>query len=283
MDFWDTKKLFQILPFDNFLIEKPKTKHLSSIELLHELPFCDELSVVKKSNAFKGYARSYKSEIVDSKDSNVQLEASKSSNKNLFKMKGFKCQITVKVLLYKHKMDGDTEYSPVYFNSATKAAINFEYCLDKYFQEILHRIDNWINKGSGWIIKSIDGEYVNISAYSPLMGSIYIELPSGLKNPKKGLINIKNNDNKCFLWCHIRHLSLVGKNPQRIIKIDKEMINKLDYEGITFPVSKKDYCKIERQNNICINKFCYESGLTYPIYVSNQKFKDCMDLLLISN
>ena len=46
---------------------------------------------------------------------------------------------------------------------------------------------------------------------------------------------------------------------------------------------KKDYCKIERQNNICIDVFCYESGLTYPIDVSNQKFKNCMDLLLKSN
>ena len=73
------------------------------------------------------------------------------------------------------------------------------------------------------------------------------------------------------------------KNPQRITRKDKEMINKLDYEGIKIPVSKKDYCKIERQNNICINVFCYETGLTYPIYVSYQKFKDCMDLLLISN
>ena len=43
------------------------------------------------------------------------------------------------------------------------------------------------------------------------------------------------------------------------------MINKLDYEGIKFPVSKKGYCKIERQNNICINVFCHENGLTYPI------------------
>ena len=50
-----------------------------------------------------------------------------------------------------------------------------------------------------------------------------------------------------------------------------------------FPVSKKCYCKIERQNNICINLFCYETGLTYPICVSNEKFKYCMDLLLISN
>ena len=48
------------------------------------------------------------------------------------------------------------------------------------------------------------------------MGSTYIELPDGLKNPRKGLINIKNNDNKCFLWCHIRHLNLVKKNLQRI-------------------------------------------------------------------
>ena len=79
-------------------------------------------------------------------------------------------------------MDGDIEYSPVYFNSATKTVINFEHCLDKPFQEILYRIDNWINRRSGWIIESIDGEYVNISVYSPLTGSTYIGLPSGLKN-----------------------------------------------------------------------------------------------------
>ena len=57
----------------------------SNIELLHELPFYDELSVVKKSNAFKGYSRSYKVEKVDSKNPLVQLEASKSSIKDLFK------------------------------------------------------------------------------------------------------------------------------------------------------------------------------------------------------
>ena len=133
------------------------------------------------------------------------------------------------------------------------------------------------------MIESIDDEYVNIFAYSPLIGIIYIELPSGLKNSKKSLINIKNNDNKLFLWCHIRHLNFLEKNPQRITKKDRKMINKFDYEGTNFPVSKKDYCKIERQSNIYIHVFCYESGLTYQIYVSNQNFKDCSDLLLISN
>ena len=61
------------------------------------------------------------------------------------------------------------------------------------------------------------------------------------------------------------------------------MINNLNYEGIKFPVSKKDIAQIERQNNICINVICYENGLTYSLYVSDQKFHNSMDLLLILN
>ena len=60
-------------------------------------------------------------------------------------------------------------------------------------------------------------------------------------------------------------------------------IDDLNYEGIKFPVSKKDYCRIERQSNICINMLCYENGLTYPVYVSDQKCHNSMDLLLISD
>ena len=59
------------------------------------------------------------------------------------------------------------------------------------------------------------------------------------------------------------------------------MISDLDYEEIKFPVSKKDYCRIERQNNIRINIFCYENNLTCLVYLSDQKFHNSMDLLLI--
>ena len=156
-------------------------------------------------------------------------------------------------MLRKEKGNGNIEYAPAYFNSATETLINSEYNLDKSFQEVLYRIDNWINKGSGWIIESISGEYVNISMYSPLTGSTFIELPDKLKNSKKGLINIKNNDNKFFLWCHIRHLNLMLKNPHRITKEDKKLVSNLNCEGIEFPVSRKDYCKIEKQNDIGIN------------------------------
>ena len=72
-------------------------------------------------------------------------------------------------------------------------------------------------------------------------------------------------------------------HPERITKKDKELVSKLSYEEINFPFSKKDYCKIEKQNNICINVFCYDNKLTYPVYLSDQKFESCMDLLFISS
>ena len=56
---------------------------------------------------------------------------------------------------------------------------------------MLYRIDPWINKGSDWIIESIESQCINNSIHRPLVGSSYIELPIELKHPKKGLINIK--------------------------------------------------------------------------------------------
>ena len=86
-----------------------------------------------------------------------------------------------------------------------------------------------------------------------------------------------------FLWCHVRNLNLIDKNPQRITKEDKEIVSKLNYEGVNFHVSKNDYFKVEKQNKICINVFCSENKIVYPAYLSDQKFNDSIDLLLISD
>ena len=114
-----------------------------------------------------------------------------------------------------------------------------------------------------------------------MIGSTYIELPEKLKNPMKDLINIKNNGNKCFLWCHIRHLNLVKTHPESITNEDKISLMILIMKELNFLFQKKDYRRTERQNNICINAFCYENKLTYPVYVSDQKFHNSMDLLLM--
>ena len=46
-------------------------------------------------------------------------------------------------------------------------------------------------------------------------------------------------------------------------------------------VSKEDFNIIETKNNVCINVFCYENRLNFPVHISNQKFESSMDLLQI--
>ena len=238
---------FKELPFFNVSIEKPKIKRLKNIDLLPELPFYDQLNIIKTDQAFSSYAGSYKFEIVDKNDLIVQLEASKSSNKDLFndllnETKGFKYQMTVKVLLKKYKPNKEIEFTPVYFNSSTKTITNHRYKLDQSFHEILYRIDAWINKGSGWIIESIESQYINISACRQLVGS-YIDLPIELNHPRKGLINIKDNDQKCVLWCNVGHINPLKEHPERIPKIDRKIACSLNYDEIEFPVEEKRFQK----------------------------------------
>ena len=279
---------FKELPFYNVPINKPIIKPLKNVYLLAKLPFYNQLNIIETDHPFSGYAMSYRVEIVDKKDLIVQLEASRSSIKDLFndllnETRSFKYQITVKVLLKKYKPNDKIEFTPVYFNSSTKTIINCRYELDKSFQEILYRIDVWINRGSGCIIELLESQYINISTYRPLVGSSYLNLPIELKHPRKGLINIKNNDQKCFLWCRVRHINPVKKHPGRIKKTDREIACKLNYDAIEFPVQEKDFSKIEVQNNICVNVFGYENKLFFLVYISDQTFKSSVDMLLLIN
>ena len=100
----DAVEYFKELLFYEKYIEKPNIKLLKSIDLLSELPFYEELNVIKTNHMFRGYAISYKVELLGKKDSIEQLEASKSSIKDLFsdlleETKSFKYQITLKVML----------------------------------------------------------------------------------------------------------------------------------------------------------------------------------------
>ena len=63
----DVIKYFKELPFYNKHMEKPKIKRLKNIDLLSELPFYEELNVIKTNPAFRGYVMSYKVEIIDKK------------------------------------------------------------------------------------------------------------------------------------------------------------------------------------------------------------------------
>ena len=135
----DAEDYFKELPFYNKSVKKPKVKRLKNIDRLAELPFYEQLSIIKTDQAFEGYAMSYKVEVIERKDPIVQLEASKLSINDLFndplnETKGFKYQITVKVLLKKYKHNGEIEFAPVYFNSFRKTVVNHRFTLENSFQ-----------------------------------------------------------------------------------------------------------------------------------------------------
>ena len=185
--------------------------------------------------------------------------------------------------LRKETEDG-TIYREPYFSSHHMTVTNKDEILVKIElaeEEILQRIAKWLSEGSQWVIDKILHHYINVASYIPLRGNSYLPLPVELRNSKKGLINLKNEDDKCFLWCHIRHLKPAKIHPERIKIADKAFAKELDYSDVSFPVQIKDVKKIEKQNSINISTFGYENKKIYPIRISDEKYDDHMDLLYI--
>ena len=251
---------------------------------------------IKELNqALKGHAKSYEIELQDNLNplnhfTNTRPQTESHLEDLLKTMKGFKFIETLEITFVKDTIDSKTGnhvsiYKTAFFNGKAKIITkvdDIEPELNMSRQEILNVIDKWVSEGSGWVIDRIDSHYLNVTLYKPLNGSSYIELPTKLKKPKKGLINIKNKDDECFRWCHIRHLNPQDKNPQRIKKEDKKMINELNYDGIDFPLSQKHYNKVEKQNSMRVNVFGYENAQPFPIHISKETFEDQMNLLLIT-
>ena len=95
---------------------------------------------------------------------------SKKSIKNLFdkllrEKRGFKYIISVKITLKKRINDNEFEPKTLYLNSSAKTVINWGYYLNESFEEILNKLDIWINEGSGWITDKIEGLYINVAKF----------------------------------------------------------------------------------------------------------------------
>ena len=190
-------------------IPKPRTDRPPQIPEIKEL-----------NRALKGHVKSYEIELQDNlKPLNHFTKTrplTESHLEDLLKtMKGFKFIETLVVTFNKDVANSqgvnlETIYKRAFFNGKAKPITklnDIEPELNMSRQEILNTIDKWVSEGSGWVTDRIDSHYMNVTLYKPLNGSSYIELPTELRNPKKGLINIKNKDDECFRWCHIRHLN----------------------------------------------------------------------------
>ncbi|GIY48176.1 hypothetical protein CDAR_285531 [Caerostris darwini] len=85
---------------------------------------------------------------------------------------------------------------------------------------MIEEADEMETRGSGWSFQEVTYLELKINKYDPLYASSYIDLPEELKS-KKAIINVKNNDNKCFMWSILSAIHPVLKDAQRVSNIDK--------------------------------------------------------------
>lgn len=194
----------------------------------------------------KGYARGFKINIVNDRDLLVQLkETRREIGRFLKRLKveigWFKYSEALEVEFYK-RIEGPKphKYEKGYCDSNQRIVINthsIQESLELSQQEALKKIANWMSEASGWVVHQVRRHYINIAKYNPLEGSSYMELPPELRNLKYGLINMKNNDDQCFRWCHIRRFNPQENHPERIEKSDRLLVDNYDYTGVEFQLA----------------------------------------------
>ena len=153
---------------------------------------------------------------------------------------------------------------------------------DEMAEEILEEVDKTREaEGSGWRFEEVIKLVLHTTRWEPVNAGSYIELPQALKN-RKAIINMKNQDDKCFMWSVLRALNLKDRDNERIDNDLKSKVDTLNMQGIQYPVSFRGIDRFEHLNpEISITVLGYnEEEKVYPLKVS--KYTGCEhDIVLL--
>ena len=139
--------------------------------------------------------------------------------------------------------------------------------------------------GSNWRFRRVAKLDIYMVEYNISLGmGSHIPTPKKLAG-KKGIVNPKNDDDKCIIYCiamaQLFRKDLLGAHPERITPDIKKQAEELDLSDVNFPAWWKDIATIEKNNpDIKINVFGCEKGIR-PL--RHSKDEDAIDLLLISD
>merc|ERR1711936_437835 len=143
--------------------------------------------------------------------------------------------------------------------------------------------DEWLKDGSGWRIQSMDEFILKICKYTPITGSSYIESPKKIENTHS-VVNIQNEDDKCFLYSVLAKLHPVEKNTERLTNYEP-FLDEVKTDGISMPMRLQQIPKFEKMNNLTINVYMSnKSGSDiWPVYISKRRGDEPINLLLLSD
>ena len=147
---------------------------------------------------------------------------------------------------------------------------NIDGALEGICSDVSRKIEEYIERGTGWVVDQLNFIDLYINRYRPLRGNSYFPTPKQLA-AKKAILNIKNKDQKCFLWCVLAHLHPVdhADNANRVSKY-KRFQNELNTAELNFPVSLASIDQFEDANDLAINVYGYNNDL-HPLRCTSKR------------
>ena len=142
--------------------------------------------------------------------------------------------------------------------------------INRLIEKLLAANAKFIRGKSGLMLAEIYSLNLNVVRFAPLAGSAYSPLPKFLQN-KKAIVNVQNDDDRCFGFAIASALHPVDNN---VIIDQKSIYNILKMEGlndIEYPVNPIDIPQLEQRLNISINLFSYFDDIgkaRHPMYIS---------------
>ena len=240
----------------------------------------------KEASAFKSYTNQYVINGVEGYGPLKFLNEAKPAIINIFNSNR-----NIKTILYLHVLmsQGETMKEFAFHSKGLKLILEGT-DLNEIYDEMVDEIEEEIQKaqeaeGSGWQFEKVIKLVLHTTRWDPINAGSYIELPTALKN-KKAIINMKNQDEKCFMWCVLRALNPKDNHPEKIDKDLKSKEDTLNMKGIRYPVNFRDIDRFESQNpEISITILGYNKDeRVYPLKIS--RYTGCehdITLLLIKD
>ena len=255
---------------------------------------------IKEKSAFKNYTYQYVINNIGGYRVNEVLAYAKPAILNIFKSNR-----NIKTMLYLHcimkreqgydeedegyddvKGEGRRMIAKFAFHSKDLKLVLEETDISELYDEMTDEIEEEIQKvndieSSGWTLIEVISLVLHVTKWEPIYGSSYIPLDPYLAN-KKAIINMKNEDDKCFMWCVLRALYPKNDHPERIDKDLKSKQDIINMNGIRYPVNFRAIDRFEDLNpNISISVLGYnkEEGV-FPLKIS--KYTGCdNDIVLL--
>ena len=243
---------------------------------------------IMEASAFKNYTNQY---VMHNTKANYEpiefLEYAKPAILNIFNSnRNIKTILYLHCLMYSEGFDNGSLYKEFAFHSHDLKLVLEGTDISEFYDEMTDEIEEEIWKvqdteGSGWMFGEIIKLVLHTTKWEPIYGSSYIPLDPYLAN-KKAITNMKNEDDKCFMWCVLRALYPKDKNAERIDKDLKSKQDNINMKGICYPVSLKAIDHFEDLNpNISISVLGYnKEDRVFPLRIS--KYTGCdYDIVLL--